>query len=50
MGKGADMSDRINTATEPTSPQDGTHRAAILAALRAGEHLTHIEALRRGWG
>jgi hypothetical protein len=31
-------------------PKPATRLAAVLEALRRGERLTHIDALRRGWG
>ncbi|MDP2828734.1 MAG: hypothetical protein Q8O37_09015 [Sulfuricellaceae bacterium] len=34
----------------PTLPRPATRRAEILEALRGGAHLTHGDALRRGWG
>jgi hypothetical protein len=33
-----------------TMPRPETRRAAVLEALKRGEKLTHIDALRRGWG
>jgi hypothetical protein len=34
----------------PTMPKPETRRAAVLEALRRGDHLTHIDGLARGWG
>ena len=34
----------------PTLPDPASRRAAILAALRHGDRLTHVDALARGWG
>jgi len=37
-------------ASLPTMPKPESRRADILEALRKGDRLTHIDALRRGWG
>ena len=42
-----------NTHGNPSTlqmPEPDSRRAAILAALRRGETLTHADALARGWG
>jgi len=42
--------DTLPAAPVPTLPKPESRRAAVLEALRRGERLTHIDALRRGWG
>lgn len=38
------------SAPAPTLPEPTSRRAAVLAALRRGDRLTHADALARGWG
>lgn len=42
--------DALPPTTGPTLPDPSSRRAAILEALRRGDHLTHADALTRGWG
>lgn len=44
------FADALPAADTPTLPDPTSRRAAVLAAFRRGERLTHADALTRGWG